>query len=129
MIRVLLADDHKILRQGLVRLLENEPDIEVIAEASDGQSAVELAIEMQPDVVVMDVSMPHCNGIDATRGLIAEAPHARVIALSMYEGEGWAAKLREAGAAAYLRKDAAIDHLVSTIRECVSVPVAPPAEH
>jgi len=126
MIRVLLADDHKILRQGLVRLLESEPDIEVVGEAADGQAAVELAIETQPDVVVMDVSMPHCNGIDATRGLMTEVPHTRVIALSMYEGEGWAAKLREAGAAAYLPKDAAVERLVSTIRSCVASSAMPP---
>lgn len=126
MIRVLLADDHKILRQGLARLLESEPDIEVVGEAEDGQTAVEMAIETQPDVVVMDVSMPHCNGIDATRGMTAEVPHARVIALSMYEGEGWASKLRAAGAAAYLPKDAAIDHLVSTIRDCFAAGTMPP---
>ncbi len=125
MIRVLLADDHKILRQGLVRLLESEPDIEVVGEAADGQAAVELALETQPDVVVMDVSMPFCNGIDATRGMMTELPQTRVIALSMYEGEGWETKLREAGAAAYLPKDAAIDHLVSTIRTCMAASQPP----
>ncbi len=78
--RVLLADDHKILRQGLQTLLQNEPDIEVVGQADNGRGAIELAKELRPDVVIMDVAMPDVNGIEATRELLNAVPTAKVVA-------------------------------------------------
>ena len=82
MTRVLLADDHKILRQGLRTLLEQESDIQIVGEAENGRSSVKLASELAPDVVIMDVAMPDLNGIDATRRITEAEPNARVLALS-----------------------------------------------
>jgi len=100
----------------LLQLLRAEPDLEVVGEASDGQEAVELALLTRPDVVLMDVSMPHCNGVEATRGMRAELPDVRVVGLSMYAGEAMAALMIEAGAAAYLPKDAPFEAVVAAIR-------------
>jgi PAS domain S-box-containing protein len=115
-IRVLLADDHTIMRQGLKALLCNEPDLVTIAEASDGEEAVALARRLRPDVVVMDVSMPRINGIEATRRIKTDAPDAVVVALSMYESEDMASAMRAAGASAYLSKDKASEALCGVIR-------------
>jgi CheY-like chemotaxis protein len=115
-LRVLLADDHPLVRQGLAGLLRMEPDIELIGEALDGEMAVRMVRELQPDVVVMDVSMPLVNGIAATHHIAAEMPRVRVIVLSCYTQEEMAQALREAGAAAYLTKDAPIDELLAAIR-------------
>lgn len=120
-IRVLLADDHEILRQGLAGLLEEEPDMEVIAQASDGQMAVELALRTQPDVIVMDVTMPRLNGVEATRRITAELPDVRVIGLSMHEQDEMAQAMREAGATAYLPKGDSSDALITTIRIAVGM--------
>ncbi len=83
-IRVLLGDDHQILRDGLRALLEKEPDIEVVGEAADGRSTVELAQKLKPHVVVMDITMHHLNGMDATRKITSEMPDVKVLALSMH---------------------------------------------
>lgn len=115
-IRVLLADDHAALRQGLIELLAGEPDIEVVGQATDGQEAVDLARRMQPDLVVMDVSMPKLTGIEATKLISRELPHTRVIGLSMHEKHEVATSMLEAGATAYLPKDAPMQLLVSAIR-------------
>jgi CheY-like chemotaxis protein/N-acetylglutamate synthase-like GNAT family acetyltransferase len=115
-IRVLLADDHEALRLGLVELLADEPDIEVIGEASDGAEAVELVRSKRPDLVVMDVSMPRLNGIEATRQIAQEMPRTRVIGLSMHEKHEVATSMLEAGATAYLPKDAPMELLLSAIR-------------
>jgi len=119
MIRVLVADDHKIVRQGLVGMLDSERDIVVVAEAQDGQEAVALARSARPDVVVMDVSMPRLNGVDATRRITEEVPGVKVIGLSMHEEQDMARGMLAAGAAAYLRKDGPLDALVAAIRESV----------
>ena len=95
-IRVLLADDHAVLRAGITSLLNDEPDIEVVGEACDGQMAVELAADLQPDVILMDVTMPRLNGIEATRRIMAQLPHARIIGLSMHEQESMALAMRNA---------------------------------
>ncbi len=116
-IRLLLADDHKILRQGLAALLQMEEDIEVVGEAADGQEAVELARRLRPDVVIMDVSMPRINGLEATRTILAELPDTKVIALSMHAEGDMAAAMREAGAIAYLTKGGPSDSLIAAIRE------------
>ena len=115
-IRVLLADDHPLVRQGLAGLLRLEPDIELIGEALDGQMAVQMVHDLRPDVVVMDVSMPQINGIAATHHIMAETPSVRIIVLSCYTQEEMALALREAGAAAYLTKDAPVEDLLAAIR-------------
>jgi two-component system, NarL family, response regulator NreC len=115
-IRVMLADDHKIVREGLRSLLEDEADLRVVAEASDGRSAVELAREHTPDVVVMDIAMPQLNGVEATRQVINSVPRARVIALSMHSDRRFMSEMLRAGASGYLLKDAASEELIQAIR-------------
>jgi DNA-binding NarL/FixJ family response regulator len=118
-IRVLLADDHTIVRQGLRRLLETQPDFTVIAEADNGRAAVQLAIRHRPNVVVLDMAMPSLNGIEATRQLTREVPEARVLALSAYSDEEYVLAVCQAGAAGYLVKHSAATELISAIREAM----------
>jgi PAS domain S-box-containing protein len=120
-IRVLLADDHKMLRDGLAGLLRGVSDIEVVSQASDGEMALKLAHETNPHVVIMDVTMPHMNGIDATRRLTAELPQIKVIALSMHEREEMAEAMREAGAVSYITKGAPAEILTAAIRNCMKI--------
>jgi len=115
-IKVILADDHTLVRDGLRALLEQEPDIEVIAEAMDGRTIVRLAGEMVPDVIVMDVAMPDMNGIEATRRTLAATPQIKVLALSMHSVRRFVAGMLEAGASGYLVKDCAAGELVTAIR-------------
>ncbi|NLF31334.1 MAG: response regulator transcription factor [Planctomycetes bacterium] len=117
-IRVLLADDHVVMRQGLSHLLRNEPDIEVIAEASDGKTAVDLVRQFKPDVVLMDISMPEMDGVEATRIVHAEHPAVRIVGLSMFQEGQAAARMKAAGAAAYLTKSGPSDELLAAIRAC-----------
>jgi PAS domain S-box-containing protein len=114
--RVVLADDHAIVRQGLAGLLREQEAIEVVGEAADGRQAVEIAIQTRPDVVLMDVTMPGLNGIEATRRILSSLPQVRVIGLSMHEAADMANAMRKAGAVAYLRKDTDSDVLVSMIQ-------------
>jgi DNA-binding NarL/FixJ family response regulator len=114
-IRVLIADDHTIMRAGLCSLLEKEDQIEVVAEAENGRRAVQLAIEHKPDVVVMDVSMPDLNGIEATSQVLASLPEAKVIALSMHTDKRFVMGMLRAGASGYLLKDCASQELASAI--------------
>ncbi len=115
-IRILLADDHSILRDGLRQVLEAQTDLVVVGEAANGQQAVELAQRLQPDIVIMDVSMPRLSGIEATRRIGAEAPRVRVIGLSMFEETDWGAAMRAAGAVAYLSKSEPTRRLMALIR-------------
>jgi signal transduction histidine kinase/ActR/RegA family two-component response regulator len=115
-IRVLLVDDHTIVRQGLIGLLMQEADIEVIAEAGDGRQAIELAHSNRPEVVVMDLSMPVMNGIEATRRIKAELPGTQIIGLSMYEEADQAEAMLEPGAKAYLSKGGPSQDLIAAIR-------------
>lgn len=117
-IRVLLADDHRMMLEGLTRLLKGEADIEIVGEAQDGLKAMEEALRIRPDVVVMDANMPELNGIEATRRIRAKAPEVRVIGLSMYQTEDRAEAMREAGAEAYLSKDGPSHALIEAIRAC-----------
>lgn len=119
-IRVLLADDHRIILDGLRTLLGGEGDIEVIAEAEDGHAAVRLAGALSPDVVVMDITMPDLNGIDATRRIKALNPRTRVVALSARSDAQAAGRILEAGASGYLCKNAAFSELARTIRSVVT---------
>ncbi|MDT8335095.1 MAG: response regulator transcription factor, partial [Desulfurivibrionaceae bacterium] len=95
-ISVLLADDHKIMRAGLRSLLEKSPEVSVVAEADDGRQAVQLAGQLRPDVVVMDVSMPKLNGIEATRQIMAELPETKIIALSMHSDKRFLVEMFQA---------------------------------
>jgi PAS domain S-box-containing protein len=115
-LRVLVADDHAVVRQGFVRLMRAEPDLEVVGEAADGKAAVELACRLRPDVVVMDVNMPVLDGIEATRQIRALCPEARVVGLSVFADEAHAQAMRDAGAAAYLPKSGSSDELLAAIR-------------
>ncbi len=110
-VRVILADDHKIMREGIHALLEHEPGIEVIGEAEGGESAVQLAREHRPDVVIMDISMPDMSGIEATRRILADLPEIKIIALSMHSDRRFVREMLAAGAAGYLLKDAAYEEL------------------
>ena len=115
-IGVLLVDDHRIFREGLRVLLEKQPDIHVLAEAEDGQQAVEMVREHKPDVVVMDVSMPHCNGIEATKLILGEAPGTKVLALSIHSDGNFVTEMLRAGAAGYLLKECCHQDLARAIR-------------
>jgi PAS domain S-box-containing protein len=118
-IRVLLVDDHTVVRQGMASMLRNEQDIEIAGEAADGQEAVELARALKPDVILMDVSMPKLNGVEATRIIHADFPEIRIIGLSMFhEGEQADAMLL-AGAAKYVSKSGATAAIIEAIRKCV----------
>jgi DNA-binding NarL/FixJ family response regulator len=114
-IKILLADDHKITRQGLRSLLEKEPDMEVVAEAEEGRTAVRLVRELLPDVVVMDVSMPDLNGMEATHQIVAEHPNVKVIALSIHSDNLFVSEMLKSGASGYLLKDCAFEELASAI--------------
>lgn len=115
-IKVLIAEDHKIVREGICSLLSKEADIKVIAEAEDGAAAVQLARELLPDVVVMDIGLPNLNGIEATRQIVADVPGVKVIALSMHSDRRYILEMLKAGAKAYLLKDCAFEELVQAVR-------------
>jgi DNA-binding NarL/FixJ family response regulator len=114
--RILLVDDHRVLCQGMRVLLDREPEFTVVATAHDGREAQELARKHRPEVVVMDISMPELNGIDATRRILEELPATKIIALTVHGDRRTVAEMLAAGAAAYVLKDAAVDELVSAIR-------------
>ncbi len=115
-IRVLLVDDHAILRAGLKMMLNAQPDIEVVGEANGGKQGVIEAQRLHPDVVIMDISMPEMNGIEATRQIKRDLPQVRVLMLTMYENEEYLFQGLRAGAAGYILKDAADTDLISAIR-------------
>jgi len=119
-IRVLLVDDHVVVRQGLSRLLKEESDIEIVGEASDGETAVRMVRQILPDVVTMDINMPGIGGIEATRIIHAEFPQIRVIGLSMFDEGEPARAICEAGAASYMTKSGPSEALVAAIRACTS---------
>ena len=115
-IRILLADDHVLVRQGTRELLEQEDDMEVVAEAGDGEDAVRQAINQRPDVAIMDISMPKLNGIEATRQIKASHPSTAVLVLSAYDDDQYIFALLEAGAAGYLLKDVQASELIQAVR-------------
>jgi DNA-binding NarL/FixJ family response regulator len=118
--RIILADDHKIVREGLRSLLEEQPDLEVIAEAEDGQTAVRLAQELSPDLVIMDVNMPGMNGIMAAHQIIEASPDVKILALSMHDNKRFVMKMLNTGAAGYLLKDCAFEELTHAINAVLS---------
>ncbi len=119
-IRILLADDHAVVRQGFKMILDGEADMEIVGEAGNGRQAVELAEQLRPDVVVMDVAMPELNGIEATRRLASSVPRARVVALSMHKDSVYVREILRAGARGYLLKDSGAADLVAAIRAVAS---------
>ena len=119
-IRVVLADDHAIVREGLCALLALEPDLTVVAQAADGRRAVALASELTPDVVVMDIGLPELNGIDATRQITGELPQVKVLCLSMHREKRIIGAVLQAGATGYLVKNCASRELVAAIRTVAS---------
>jgi len=118
-VRVLLADDHGIIRQGLRSLLEGEADVEVVGEAEDGRAALQLVRELVPDIVVMDIAMPNLNGVEATRQIVGEFPETRVIALSVHSRRRFVADMLRAGASGYVLKECLFEELLRAIRAVV----------
>ena len=119
-ISVLLADDHALVRRGFRRLLEDDPQITVVGEASSGDDAVRLAAELKPDVVVMDCAMPGTNGLAATRRILADAPHTEVIMLSMHAEETFVRQALDAGARGYILKNALDLDLASAVKSAAA---------
>ncbi len=114
--KVLIVDDHRIMREGLRAMLEKEPDIKVVGDATDGRMAQLLARDLAPDVIIMDVNMPELNGIEATRQITAELSDVKVIALSMHEDRRFVLNMLKAGAAGYMLKDDAFKNLAKAVR-------------
>jgi len=114
-IRIVLADDHTVMRSGLRLLLERQPNLQVVGEASDGKQAVEVAAQEKPDVVVMDIAMPHLNGVEAARQIAARNPQTAIAILSMHSDESYVIRSLKAGARAYLLKDSAEADLITAI--------------
>jgi two-component system, NarL family, response regulator NreC len=114
--KILLADDHVLVRQGFKMILSAQPDLQIVGEAGNGREVLELAEKLQPDLVIMDVTMPELNGIEATRRLSDVAPRARVLALSMHKDAVYVREILRAGARGYLLKDSAAEDLIAAVR-------------
>ena len=115
-LRIVVADDHTLMRSGLVGLLQGMSDVEVVGEAGDGREALRLAKELQPDIVVMDISMPELNGLDAAERVKQNSVKTKVIILSMHANEEYVAQALKAGASGYLLKDAATNELELAVK-------------
>lgn len=115
-IRILLADDHRLVRQGFRLILHSQEDMDVVGETGNGREAVELAVSLKPDVVVMDVTMPELNGIEATRRIREFSPHIRVLALSVHRDSVYVREIIRAGAEGYLLKESADTDLLAAVR-------------
>lgn len=126
-IRVLLAEDHAVLREATAEIVNHQSDMRVVAQAGTGEEAVRLARQLRPDVIVMDIAMPHLNGLEATSLITAECPQSRVLVLTAREEEGYIIRLLQAGALGYLPKTVALDELLEAIRSVArGVSVLPP---
>ena len=119
-IKLLIADDHKLIRDGLTALIARCPDIDVVGEAGEGRTALQLVRELNPDIVIMDVSMPELNGYEATRQIVNEFPNVKVLALSMYSDRRFVIEMLKAGASGYMLKDCAFEELIKAIKAVVS---------
>lgn len=116
-ITLLLVDDHMVLREAMRALLATEADLEIVGEAENGRQAVELAGQLQPDVVIMDIAMPQLNGLEATRRITKEAPNTKVLILSSYSDDKFVQDLTEVGAIGYLLKQSAAPEVIKAVRE------------
>lgn len=114
-IRIVVADDHKIMREGLKALIDKQPDMEVAAEAQDGLTATKLARKLLPHIIIMDIGMPEMNGIDATRQIVSENKDVKIVALSMHADRRFVLEMLKAGASGYLLKDSAFEELVNAV--------------
>jgi len=117
--RIILVDDHAVVREGLRSLIEKQPDMAVVGEAEDGRKAVELVRELQPDAVITDITMPNLNGVDATWQIVREFPKVKVLALSIHCNRTFVADMLRAGASGYVLKECSFDELVEAIRTVV----------
>jgi DNA-binding NarL/FixJ family response regulator len=117
-IRLILAEDHAVLRKGMAKLFGQEHDFEVVGEAPDGESAVSLALELRPDVVLMDLELPKMSGIEATRVIHGALPETKIIGLSMYDEKERSEEMFSAGASLYLNKTSPAQELIAAIRAC-----------
>ena len=113
---ILIADDHGIVREGLKALIENQPDMNVVGEAEDGQKVVQLAKQLSPDIIVMDISMPNLNGVEAARQILEENPYIRVIALSVHSDKHFVTEMLKAGASGYVLKSCLFDEVLRAIQ-------------
>lgn len=120
MLTIVLADDHDIVRRGLQFLLQAEPDLQVVGEASDGLKATELVERQQPDVLIVDVVMPLLDGLEVTRRTVRQSPRTRVIVLSMYDEEAYVLEALRAGAKGYVLKGSTSQEMVQAIREVIA---------
>lgn len=115
-IRILIADDHTIVRQGLARLLEEQPDLKVVGEATNGKKAIERALDLKPDIVIMDIAMPRLNGLEAAKRIRKQLPGTKILILSMYSHEHYIHELLETGVSGYLLKDSSGRDIIKAIR-------------
>ena len=116
-LKVLLVDDHRVIRDFILQLLEQDAGLVVVGKADNGQLAIDLTAKLKPDIVLMDVSMPDLNGIEATRRIIRQAPDVKVIAVSMYHDKGYVNGMFEAGAKGYILKDCVYEELINAIHD------------
>jgi two-component system, NarL family, response regulator LiaR len=115
-IRIILADDHPLMRQAIRMWLDKQPDLEVLAEASDGREAIDLALKLQPDVVIIDISMPRINGLEATRQIVSRCPETNVLVLTVHTDTEHIHGMLQAGAVGYLTKNASGEDVVHAVR-------------
>jgi DNA-binding NarL/FixJ family response regulator len=119
-IKIIIADDHRIIQDSLKPMIERQHDIEVVALADTGRKAVQLTQELKPDLVIMDISMPDLNGVEATIQIVSQCPEVKIIALSMNADRQYVKKMLAAGVSAYLTKDCSLDELIEAIRIVVA---------
>ena len=115
-IRILLADDHNVLRQGIAQVLDAQPDMTVVAQASNGEEAISLARAQRPDIALLDINMPELDGVAAARQITAELPETGVISLTMYRRDDYVFEAIKAGASGYLLKEVELDELLAAVR-------------
>ena len=120
MIRIMIADDHTIVRQGLARLLNDQPDLTVVGEADNGRAAIDKALELKPDVIIIDIAMPQMNGLEAAKRIRKKLPDTKVLILSMYSHEHYIHDVLETGVSGYLLKDSSGRDIISAIHAAMS---------